>query len=125
MRLQAAGQVRKTRHFAAGSDAFAAQFRACRQCRIPSRDKSGQLFLFPDFFRGAVFNVSYFIKYPPFCKREGTIQEVLVKQANDVCIEPVKAPDLFDYFLFTIHNGMILKSLDKVKQFDGLKIEIQ
>src|SRR5215207_4615886 len=60
--------------------------------------------LFPDFFCGAVFNMSYFIKHPPFCKREGTIQKVLVKQTNDVCIEPVEAPDLVNDFLFTFHT---------------------
>ena len=67
------------------------------------------------FFCGAAFNMSYFIKHPPFRKREGTIQKVLVKQANDICIEPIEAPYLVDYFAFTSHINMIPKLLDKVK----------
>jgi len=71
--------------------------------------------LFPDLLGGAVFGVSYFIKYPPFREREWTVQKVLVKQSYDIGIKPVEAPYLFDQFLVTFHAYMIAKLLDFVK----------
>jgi len=71
--------------------------------------------LFPDLLCGAVFSVLYFIEHPPFREREWTVQEVLVKQPNDVRVKPVEAPDSLDQFLVTFHVQMIIKLLDFVK----------
>ena len=57
----------------------------------------------------------YLIKHPPFREREWAIKEVLVKQTDDVRVEPVETSDSLDQFLVTFHVYMIPKLLDKVK----------
>lgn len=42
---------------------------------------------------------------------------MLIKQADDVCIEAVEASDLFNEFLVSGHVSIIFKILDSVKYF--------
>lgn len=42
---------------------------------------------------------------------------MLVKQANDVCVETVETSNLFNEFLSSRHRPMICKILDFVKYF--------
>ena len=57
----------------------------------------------------------YLIKHAPLREREWAIEEMLVKQHDDVRIEPVKTPDALDPFLIMLHSYIISKLLDFVK----------
>ena len=67
----------------------------------------------------------YLVKHPPLRERERAIKEMLVKQPNDVCVEPVETTDSLDQILITFHVYIILKLLDKVKQFEyDIKLQL-
>ena len=59
--------------------------------------------------------VGKLIEHAPLREREWAIEEMLVKQPDDVRIESVETPDSLDQILITFHVHIIPKLLDKVK----------
>src|SRR6266540_125288 len=51
-----------------------------------------------------IFYMRDLVKDPPLRQREWAVKEVLVKQANNICVEPVETSDPIDQFLIRFHK---------------------